>query len=122
MRALVILAPPVLRRYEQNPDQVFWYASLIIHVRFLSQRPLLMGRYDGWLLSLWLRAALYRLRGPQTCGLSGCSLSKSSPTTCRSVTFLMKRSSPLSSAMDHYPLVQSRVLPRKDSVMRCGIS
>lgn len=52
MRALAILAPPVSRRYEQNPYQVFCYASLMVHVRYLSQSPLLMGRYDGWLLSL----------------------------------------------------------------------
>ena len=32
MRALAILAPPVSRRYVQNPDQVFCYASLMVHV------------------------------------------------------------------------------------------
>src|SRR6266849_5425690 len=120
-RASVILAPPVLKRYAQSLHQVFLPSSLTIDVRFLSQRPLLMDHYGGWLPSLWPTATIFRLRRPQTCGPSGCFLSKSLLTTCRSVTFQTKHLSPFSSVMGHCPLVQNMLI-RGGLVMRCGIS
>jgi len=73
-----------------------------------------MGHYDGLPQSSWLTLNMFRLRGPQTCGLLGCSLLKYLLTMCHSVTFQMKRIYPLSSAMDNYPLVQKTTLPRED--------
>jgi hypothetical protein len=80
-----------------------------------------MDHYGGWHLSSWPTAAMFRLRGPRTCGPSGCFLSKSLLTASHSVTFQTKRLSRLPSATGHYPLVQNMLI-RGGSVMRCGIS
>jgi hypothetical protein len=108
-----------------SKDYVMFFTVLIdamtIDVRFPSQKPLLMDHYGGWHLSSWPTAAIFRPRGPRMCGPSGCFLSKSLLTTCHSVTFQTKHLSPLSSAMDHYPLAQNMLI-RGGLVMRCGIS